>query len=151
MAYADILAKVKAKLVAGVGATPKVYDYDRYVTDWAKFLSLFKTTGDKIHGWTVEGSSAPGRRVNVATVEREHTFVMRGYYGLQDAEASGKTFRGIAEAGQNAFDQAGQLDGTVLKSEPADLVVFQIRKFGSVLCHYAEIHFRCTERKIYNP
>lgn len=145
MSYSGILAKLKTILQGATGVSANyVHDYSRHASDWSVFLSLFKDT-NKIHGYEITRRSlledAETSRTNKAT----HTFLIRGYYSLDDSAGTEKTFQGILENIRTAFRNQITLDDTVLYIDPLQIIIFENRMFGSVLCHYTEINLSVTE------
>ena len=141
----DIIAAIKT-IMLGVSGVEIVHEYQRFAADWTKFLSLFKDSSDRINGWMITRESTPEDRDTYPTLRRQHRFVIRGFYGLNDAEASETTFQTLVERIQTAFDVDPVLGGTVINSEPLQVDKVDARVFGSVLCHYAELSIAAHER-----
>ena len=126
------------ELVTGIGI---VHQYLRWSNTYDGFLNLFKDTDNKINGCmitrvkTPEDAIAGGR-----TCEREHTMKIICIYGLKDADASELHFQDVIVDGICAALRHEK----TLSNRAAHLGVPQVeivepRKFGTVLCHYAEI------------
>jgi hypothetical protein len=126
-----------------------VHEYDRFSKDWPKFLALFADAAGKIHGYSITRRATPSRRDNVPTIQRAHQFLIRGYMGLNDAEATELAFQDEIEAIQTAFDSNNTLNGTVLDADPLQVKIVENRVFGNVLCHYAELTIEARERVRY--
>lgn len=147
MSEATIRARLDT-ILSGVSNIGKVHSYDRFSSDWSSFLDLFKATiggTDQIRGWAISynGNSAPGddpREFGNRWV-RSQRFLIRGYMGLDDSAATEKTFAALAESVQSAIDGDTTLyaQGTYYETPPTEIRVFDLRLFGSVLCHYCEI------------
>lgn len=147
MSEAAIRAAIKSTLesVSGMGT---VHDYVRWADNWGDFLSLFKTESNKINGWCFSRVKTPMLQRTIGEVERAYIYTLRGYYGLKDSDATEKTFQALIEAAQEAFLTDETLGGACETTRPdsgpmngavglqADIV--EIRKFGTVLCHYFE-------------
>jgi len=145
----DIREQIKAMLsaVEGVGV---VHDYERWATEWNKFLRLFKDAEGKINGWTFVRAQTAQRQATLGEIDRAHVIRFRGYAHLRDAEASEIVFQGVIDRLIDKFNEAEaeNLGGACLTTHPdwgpmAGAVGLQIdrvepRKFGAVLCHYAE-------------
>lgn len=148
MAYTTILAKIKSEIeeITDIGV---VHDYRRYSRDWTKFITLFRPEGeDYIRGWDISRVVSPEEVINInASNERGYDFEIRGFAQLDDANASEKTFQGLLESICDKFRFNIQLDNTVLISTPIQVTVVDIRPFGAVLCHYAELTYSVRERK----
>lgn len=126
--------------VSGVSNIGKVYDYERFVNDWSRFLDLFKTTigsTPQIRGWMVGYAGAETVREFQCKIRR-HRFVVRGFLRLDDSAASEKTAATLAESVTNALDADSTVHAHSFTTE-AQLEIFESRDFGGVLCHYAEI------------
>ena len=149
MALADIRARIVANLQSVDGIGP-VYGYERMPRDWKRFLDLFKTGHGKINGWMATRRKTPAQWAGFPTVERNHLWVMRGVYGLNDEEASELAFQAQIEAIQAVFENDGELGGTVLRSEPVQVATVEHRMFANVLCHWAELHLPAVERVMYS-
>lgn len=148
MSESAINAGIKSVL-DGVSAIANVHDYVRWAKSWGAFLDLIKDeTNGKINGWMFSRRSTATRQATVGEIERAHVYVVRGYYGLADADESEKTFQGIVDDACDAFDDDQTLGGACDTIHPdwgpmAGAVGLQVdivepRMFGSVLCHYFE-------------
>jgi hypothetical protein len=154
VAEATIRARIKA-VVSGVSNVGLVYDYERWKPDWSDYLDTFKTTissVEYIRAWTITCESF--RPVELATMgggtdtDVNYVYKVRGYFGLDDANASEKTAIGIVEDVMEALNADSTLHA-YYGSGPhplAELTVFEPRAFGDVVCHYAEITQPVKER-----
>ena len=145
--------------VNGVTDAGKVYDRERFSASWDTFLSQFKTTisgTDQIRGWTVSfaGYASPPEKLFAGppgaqsfVIARPYVFKVMGYMGLNDADATEKTFATLAEAVVAALDADSTLhdDSTYLETSPASIDLFGTLLLGSVLCNHAEITIIVTE------
>lgn len=150
MALSDIRAAI-APIIAGVSGVEIVYNYNRRTADWRKFIELFKTSSGKINGWMFSRVKTPAKRSPTPYVTRDHMFLLRGIYGVRDADASALVFDDQVEAVQSAFDSLHNLNGCsgVKLAGPAEVEILEDRVFGSVLCHYARIALPVSEKKSY--
>lgn len=126
-----------------------VHDYERWSVDWNTILSLFKPTGkDYIRGWMITRAATTEavltQGIGGSNV-REHRFVIKGVMGLKDAQATEKTFHDLVEAVCTALRQNPALNNSAEESDPPQVLTVDIRMFGQVLCHYAEIELKATE------
>src|SRR3990172_1080001 len=118
MSLANIRTQIKTILdgVSGIGI---VHDYDRYVNDWNKLLSLFKpTTQAKINGWVITRTATPAQWSAIARRHRVHSFLIRGFYSHDDASASEITFQALIESIYEAFEDNETLTGTCETTSP---------------------------------
>ncbi len=150
MSAATIRAAIYSA-VNGVSNIGKVYDYERHSNDWSDFLDKFKTTiggTNQIRGWMVgyrgiteaEGGrfTAPGGRIS-----RKHRFQILGVMGIDDSEATEKTFAALAEDVCDALDSDDTIHG-YLGSSPA-MLGFDPKPFAGLLVHAAAIVIDVTE------
>lgn len=145
-------SEIRAQLAAMLGAVEGmgiVHEYERFAKEWSRFLDFFKAPDGSINGWMISRQATPARRDNIPTIERRHKFILRGFYGLNDAAASELTFQDLVDRVQAAFDNDNTLGGTVLDSGPAQVEIVENRVFGNLLCHCAEISIEAVERAFY--
>jgi len=149
VALSDIRTQIKSVLesVDGIGT---VHEYERWSNTWENFLEHFKDSNDRINGWTITRRATPAERRTMPIVTRRHEFVIRGIYGLNDADESELTFQDLVEAIQDAFEDQYNLGGYVENSGPLQVNVVEPRMFGKVLCHYAELTYEAVERCTYS-
>jgi hypothetical protein len=134
----DILSSVP-----GVG---RVYDYERWTADWTKFLELFKdSSSGRILGWEISRNAVESQFLSRVEEEATHRFVIKGYLGVKDADATEKLFNGLIEVIRAAFRGNVTLDGVAELASPLTVPIIDVRTFGSVLCHYCELHLAVTE------
>jgi len=138
MSLSTIRTKIKTVL-SGVTGIGKVYNRERYASQWADFISLFKTSANKIDGWVMQMRDADEEEGTSRTNYRTYAFVLRHFYGFDDANSSQITFEDFNETVCNTFRALPDLDGVVVMSEPPKVTISELRMFGSVLCHYCEI------------
>lgn len=123
-------------IISGVTNIGKVYDYERWAVDWGTFLNLYKDSGGKILGWEI------GRKSPITEDEtsvKKHTYSIKGYMGLKDADMTEKTFNGLIESVATAFRNNKELNGAALGHDFIQVEVLDVRTFGSVLCHFVEL------------
>lgn len=149
MAYTTLLAQIKSA-VEGVPNIGVVRDYLRWWRTDKDFLDLFKTTiggTEQIRGWTITRDGVPGndRYATGGQHRVTHMFVIRGLLGLQDSTGTEKTFQALIDSVVDALDDTVTLGGNVRSAGPATVPTITHREFGTVLCHYCEIHFPVTE------
>jgi len=153
MSESSVRSYLKSVLDA-VSNVGQVHDYERWALNWSDILDRYKTTisgSDMLRGWTIscvgweaEYLDYPNDAGSYIEVRR-YQYKVRGYFGLNDGDASEKTAAGIVEdvcealnsnATLHAMQNATDLWGPV---PPARVDVFEARSFAGVLCHYAEI------------
>lgn len=161
-------ATVRADLFAIINAVTdvgNVYDYQKWSLFWADIVADFVTEiggSDVIRAWTIslqsldpslyqwqrDGTSTAG----AAVLLREYTWKIRGFFSHDDANTSEKTIATLIRTVMNALDTSPVLHdgdqyhmGPENEVPPAVLDTFDLRIFGGVLCHYAEITQRVGE------
>lgn len=155
MNLADIREQIRV-ILAGVPGIGVVHDYERLSTDWNKYLDLYKDSGGRINGWTVSRFKTPERTHSQGGgMTRTHQFIIRGIYGLKDADATELAFQDLVEAICVAFRAADTLNGACFTCTPTEgapdgaagiqVEIVEPRMFGGVLCHYAELHLYAQE------
>lgn len=151
MAYGEttIRARIKTVLEA-VTDIGQVHDYERWVDGWDALLETFKTQvgdRDQIRGWIItlvrmkpeiigfQGGGITG------TLLATYTYLVRGFLGVDDANATEKTMTALALAAAWALENDATLRSEALeKEEPVVSELLQdYRMFGGVLCHYVEM------------
>lgn len=146
MSVATVRAEIKTVL-EGIASVGKVNDYRRWTTDWTEIAESF-IEGGKINGWMIEWNNRNGTwDVEVGrSLIKLHTFRLTGFYALQDALESSKTFEGIVDEVMNTFDFKRRLNKTVHMNEPSRLISISEQKLSAYLCHKAEIILTIEER-----
>ena len=150
MTLAAIRTKIATNIKTATGLNSTVYEYKRYSADFDSYKTLFKEN-DIIHTWDID-------RIHVSKTQHGghggqedtvHTFVLRGFYRLNDSLASEKTFNGIVEDIMEDFIEDIQLGDTATTIEfPIEADITNVM-FAYVLCHKAEITINVQERRIF--
>jgi len=140
-------------ILSAVTNIGKVYDYERWAADWTTFINLFKTTiatVEQIRGWEISRRSVGEKQAIIKmgsqAHEDDHTYVIRGYMGVNDASATEKTFNALIESVRTAFRDNKNLNGTCERQGRIQASIIEFRLFGGVLCHYAELTLTVYER-----
>ena len=138
-----------------------VHDYQRWGIHWDDILTLFKTTigdDDLIRGWTItceghndsnyqwERTGSSGTAYFIA--DRTYQWKIRGFFTHNDEDETEKTTFPLAQLVVKALNLDEALHDADLyldPTPPAELSVFELRLFGGVLCHYAEITQQIAE------
>jgi hypothetical protein len=127
------------EIVSSVPGIGRVYDYERWAADWGQFINLFKDSSGRILGWEISRVSAEAKYDDNAEEVTEHRYIVRGYMGLSDSDASEKSFHSLIEDIRNTFRFNFTLDENAEWAGPVSLQVADVRTFGPVLCHYCEL------------
>lgn len=117
-----------------------VHEYSRWCIDWEKFIKLFQDqSSKKILGWEITRQAAPGEYISNCEEQINHSYIIRGYMGLQDADRTEIKFNALIEAIRAEFRNDFTLDGLNELPHGFDVRLIDERSFGSVLCHHCEI------------
>lgn len=154
--YTTILADIKAKMesIANIGI---IHDYYRWSNNPAKFAALFSftTSGKKhIRGWEITRVQVPERKGAVKVTLRHHKFMISGYMGVNDEDATDKIFQPLVDDVCEKFrdDPGGgawyYMNGDEPGNSPCQVQAIDVRIFGNVLCHHADILLSVTEHII---
>jgi len=141
-----IRAEIKTIIesVSGIGI---VHEYLRWSAKYDTFLNLFKDDSDKINGCMItrhktEEDAVSGGRQS----ERNHNIKIICIYGLKDGDASELYFQDtIIEEICAALRAQKTLNNRTAALGVPQVDIVEPRKFGSVLCHYAEITVSVVE------
>jgi len=138
VSLATIRAAIVAKLntVSGIGV---VHDYERYASQAADFRTLY-LTGGQILGWHVRRVSVSSKFIAYGEWEETNSWEIRGYAGLNDADASEIAMDNLVEAIRAAFRADDDLGGVVDSCTTPDAAGIQLTSsvpvmFAGVLCH----------------
>ncbi|KTT21898.1 hypothetical protein [Pseudacidovorax intermedius] len=152
------LADIRAAILASVGAVPEVgpvHAYERYMREERDFaaLYLYQPAGapqPQVRGWWLRRWSTDERSPNVARSIDVHTWRLRGYMALADADASELVFDELIEAIRTRIrhdptfggvcNPGSGLDG----DEDSGVQVGDVGpvRFCGVLCHSAVLTFK---------
>lgn len=123
----------------------QVHDRERWAAEWDDYLALFKTQingVDQICGAEViyKGFAPIDETFSTCSVVRAHNFVIVFLLGLNDEDATEKTAAELVEDIADELDTDSVLNGSLYFGRfPSAVETFELRNFGGVLCHYAEI------------
>ncbi len=143
----DLYAAVNGVSNIGLG-----YTYYRYQNEWNDFLALFKTTissTPQIRGFMLEYRGVQ-ENVNIQFNPGEHRnniWYVHLFLGLSDANTTESTFATLIESVITAIKTSTALhtQTTYFFTAPAFTPIYEIRNFGDVLCHYAQMEVSITE------
>ncbi len=148
----DIYAIVSAITSPSPG---NVYDYFRWAVLYPDFLDKFKVTigGENvIRACMVEAGTFTSERLQFHSTGktgsiRPRLFYIHAYLTWNDADETEKTAEALGVAIADALDNSDVLHGACFyyHAEPAQLVSYEARMFGNVLCHYVRIQQTVTE------
>jgi hypothetical protein len=104
-------------------------------------------------GWTITRESTAERDFDFEENLSAHTMVIRGYRAIDDHGISEKAFQDLVETVRTKLrrEQSLQLGGEATFVGPPQCRIFEPRKFGELLVHYAEVVVVCTPNVVVNP
>ncbi len=151
--YSDLRDAVKAR-VESVSNVGTVHDRQRYNSNWDKYLEQFAgtfTNVKQIRGWWVTWDGVPevdGEAAAMGVAAETYAYTIRGIQGMDDGAGTEKTFCDLVENVKNAIRDRKDVGiaAVVDYSVRVTIPVLQLRQFGSVLCHYAEIKVEADVR-----
>ncbi len=161
-----IIGDAIAAEMAAIENAGRLHTYQRWAADIGRYLDLFRWRAgdgkDQIRGWLLTresareelgsfASSSPGGFTPAGVNRRTHTFLLFGILSLEDDAASEIVFQDLLESVCDRFrgSEALRLRGRVpslerITTPQGDLI--ELRTFGSVLCHTAEVRIQAIER-----
>ena len=140
-----------AAMVASVPGTGVVHSRARGAANAEQFLLLFQDPDTKtILGFEVCRESDSEVYDTADDSTQTHSFVIRGYKGLNDENNTYDAFQTLVEAVKDRFRFDHDLSG--LQAEIGLVGALQVRVinekvFGSILCHCAELVISVSEMK----
>ena len=147
MSDATIRAAIKTIMntIIGIG---KVNDYERWSTDAAEMVSMFKLDPANktapLYGWEITRDAIPQvQRITNKKYKATYTYTIKGYYALRDAVASEKLFQTIVDTVVQKFVDA-LIPNTEGHSVPTATKILPWM-FAGVLCHHAELKMSVSE------
>lgn len=143
MALSTIKSNLKTALeaVTGIG---QVHDYIRNWSGTNKtFFHLFESS-KKVHAWQITRRKTPEKGINTNNSnERRHEILIFGVYGVNDLNASEKTFQDLIEAIcvklRDEAKQPAPLSGAVLRMGWPQVETVEFRFWNGRLVHACDI------------
>jgi hypothetical protein len=155
MSLSTVRAEIKAMLER---ADPDsvVHDYERWTTDAAMLLTLFKPETDThLRAWIFRPASIQEFALSRDSSVAVYLFLLRFIYSLVDAAATEKTALEIIETVREAFRANARLGGRSWSYVPThgplegmlglQLDKIEIVTLGGVQCHYGELRLAAEE------
>jgi len=134
------------EIISAVPNVGKTHDYERWAATQGKFIEFFKDTASgRILGGEICRTGMPAEKIDVIEESRTHQFVFKYYMAVNDEDATEKLFNAKIEAICDAFKGDHTLGGVCLDAGPVSVEVIDVRMFGQVLCHYAELKIPANE------
>lgn len=146
-----IRAQIKLNIQAATGLIATVHDRRRLSSNITRNEELYKNDG-KIHAWDIQRNQfvKDEHIASGAMTDTRSQFILRGYYGINDAEESETAFGDtIVEAVCSAFEKDPTLQGTALMVAMPITGIITEEVFCGILCHKAEITITVVHRHLY--
>lgn len=157
MAYSEATIRARIKTVMEtVTDIGQVHDYERWADDWETLLARFKSVIDdseQLRGWTISlarlaqevatfGDTSYGE-----TIAATYDYHVRGFMGVDDANASEKTFAALVVSVVEAMEDDATLAGWRIERDSPVVAVGDMayKMFGGVLCHAVDMVVRLQE------
>jgi len=148
MSEATIRTQIKT-ILSGVPGIGVVHEYQRWARDWTKFLNQFQDADGRINTWMFSRTVTPEKWLSNVEYIRVYEYVIRGMYGLKDGDATELIFQGVVDRICAAFRDKATLNdacetivpefGSLAGRAGIQVETVDVRTFGIVLCHYAEL------------
>lgn len=137
----DEAVRLKIKeIIERVPNRGTVHTYERWTADWKTFLALFQDPVSKrILGFEITRFSRPGKYISNREEEVANSYIIKGYMGLSDADATDILFNALIDLIAAEFRKDLTMGGLNEGPQGFDCRTIEPRSFGSVLCHYCEI------------
>ena len=137
MGYTDIIQRIKSDVeaVTGIGL---VYDYKRHVHDDHKKKKLL-TTGGKQHVWFLYRDGQPTTSDYLTLQLPYDSFVIEGWYALDDSVSTETTFQSLINNIRNAVNNDRLLGGHGYVYEPCDIETIDEDMLVDTLCHHVRL------------
>jgi hypothetical protein len=145
--YSSLRDAIKNR-VESVANTGPVYGRERVLTNWEDFLNAYSSTfpeGKLVRGWFLALDTIQDTNSSFAEQMRTYTWVIHGIQAVKDSADSEGMFMGLVEEILTALATSSatlQTTGVYVHYwGPVSMAMYQVRQFGSTLCHYCEINF----------
>jgi hypothetical protein len=145
MGQAALLAEI-VSILGGVVGIGVIHDYERHSRSFAEWQSLM-ASDDIINGWTVSRKSTVAEN-RYPTILNRHVFKIKGYYTVDDVEASEGVFQELINTIKQAFNSKKTLNGIALNSDPVSVDSISTREIApEYFVHTAEMSLAVEERE----
>jgi len=144
-------------ILSGVSGIGVIHDHQRFAGEWGKYLAMFQDADGRINGCEFYREKMLKNQNTMGEREKAHIFVIHRFMGLRDADATGIVFEDHIEDIDAAFDPIaletlndtcrtinpdwGPMDGAL----GIQVDICELRMFGNVLCHFAELRLCAIE------
>lgn len=137
-------------IVNGVSGTGIVHGYQRLSLSYAEWIALMTNAGI-INGWTVSRKSTSSNRDSYTTNRCGNTFCIKGYYEIDDANASETTFQALVEGIRQAFNAQYTLCGQAIVCGPAEVDIVDVIEIpgSNNYVHYCELSIVADMREFF--
>lgn len=144
MSLAGIKTEIR-NIILSVTGIEKVYEYERWANRAEKFLDLYKDSNDRINGWEISRRITEEFKESTGSWQRIYSFIIRGYYGIQDEAESEIAFDVLIELIADKIRANPTLNTSCIFHDWLQVDLTEPRIFNNVLVHYCELSLRVTE------
>ena len=127
-----------------VGPIHKYYRYSSTVKDLFNLFVLAR----QFRGWMFSRESLTPRTTGGNVLYLDHEFVLRPYYGVQDAVGSELVFQNHLDRVVHLFETDFRMGGLAVRTSPVSVRRITHRQFAGVVCHSADLALTVTEARL---
>lgn len=150
MAFAEYtqITDILKTTISKVANTGIIHGYQRNINDPEKFKTLcFDKENSRISSWMISRESMGDIQASNIANTRVHSYVLRGYMGVNDDNQTELIFQKSIDAIADAFTPQGSLGSTVELIRPVQARQVAFVELHGVLCHYAELTIDVQEHQ----
>lgn len=142
----ELIRSAIVTTLQGIASIGLVHPYERYAADLKALAALYTTeiSGQRqLRGWYVQRAKTMEAQSAKRAFFDRHTWRVRGFMSLADADQSELVFDGLVEAARAAFRADLTLGGVVMAPEKDEHAGVAVESgpvlFAGVLCHSATL------------
>lgn len=150
MAFAEYtqITDILKTTISQVANTGIIHSYQRNINDQQRFEKYcFDKASGRISSWMISRESMGDIQASNVANTRVHSYVLRGYMGVNDDNQTELIFQRSIDAIANAFTPQGSLSSTVELIRPVQARQIAFVELHGVLCHYAELAIDVQEHQ----
>ena len=133
-------------ILEGISGVANVYDTVRNWQTEKEFREAARSSSGVIQFWLLTRESTEAEDLGPQLTARRHTIALHGYYGVNDAAASEKTFQALVESVAAAVGANRKLNATARHSGPPQVRAVDFRIINNILCHHVELELAVEEK-----
>lgn len=151
----DSIREALVTLIESATDAGIVHNRIKFSADWTTFLNHFGWVDDEgrnqVRGWWLSIPTMPTVGRGTYNSDSEiYTFPIRGIMAYKDSEETEPAFQELIYRVFRILQKQDDLDIGVVGTDyfvdgsiVVTMPVVELRQYGSILCHYCEIHFAC--------